>query len=154
GLGQFALDDGQLAIAVLEDGVGAAEERKLHLLVLRAGVHLRGQFAELHFEFGEILFAGFKTLGEAGALHLGEAGLVLGLLLLRTKIKDSLLGVLHALGERSTFGLLFVERTGLFFERGTTSLGITAQSAHATVEFSERGAQPLPLMMTMGEREL
>ena len=38
--GQFAFENRQLAIAILEDGVGAAEQGKLHLLVLRAGVDL------------------------------------------------------------------------------------------------------------------
>ena len=53
-LGQLGLDDGELAVAILEDGVGAAEERQLELLVLRAGVHLGRQLVELHFEFAEV----------------------------------------------------------------------------------------------------
>ena len=50
-LGQLAFEDGQLTIAILKDGIGTAEHRELHLLILCPRIDLRGELPELHLEF-------------------------------------------------------------------------------------------------------
>ncbi len=154
GLGQLALKNGQFAVAVLKYGVGAAEQAQLHLLVLCARVNLRGQFFQLHLEFGKVVPARRDALGKPGAPDLRQTGLVLGLFLLRTQVEHRLLGVLHPLVERAARVLLPVEGTGAFLERGAPCVGIAPEGGNAAVEFAQGGAELAVLKTALSEREV
>ncbi len=134
--------------------IGAAEQRELHLLVLRAGVHLRSQLAELHLEFTEVVLAGGEPVDEALTTDVRHVGGVLSLLALRAEIEDGLLCVLHALHQRRARGLLLVESAGLLVERGAAGVGLAAETGDAALEVGERGGELAPLEIALRQREV
>ena len=151
---QLPLDDGQLAVALLEGGVGTAEQAEWELLVLRPAVGLRGHLAELHLELGQVVAARLDALLEAGLLDPGETGLILGLLLLRTQIKDRLLRLLHALVVVAAAGLDFIQLALAFLQRGAVRLGRGAQGGDIRLQSGDGGAQLPPLPAAVGEAEV
>ena len=105
---ELTLGDSQLPVALLVGGVAAAEQFQLLLLVLRAGVGLRRDLAQLHFQLIDAATGGGKPVLKAGPFDLGEVGAVLRGLALRTHVEDGLLRVLHPLpqppAERAALG--------------------------------------------------
>ncbi len=153
-LRQLGFDHGKFAVAILEDGVGATKERELLLLVLRAGIDLRGQLVELEFEFAEVGTGGFEAVGETGAFDLGKIGGVFSLFFFRTQIEDRLLRFLHALVELAATGFLAFESGLLLLKVSATRLGSGAELDDLFFEAGERGADLRVVVTVMREREV
>ncbi|OQB95849.1 MAG: hypothetical protein BWX86_01052 [Verrucomicrobia bacterium ADurb.Bin122] len=151
---ELALDHGELAVAVLESGVGAAEQVELHLLVLRAGVDLFVELADLHLDFAEVGARRLQALGEAVALEVGHVGGVFGLLFLRTNVVHGLLRILHALVERGTLGAAALDGRLLRLQARAARLGLGAQRGDLCLQLAQGRAQLRVLPAAVREREM
>ena len=111
-LAQRPLADGQVAVPLLKDGVGAAEQVELHLLVLRPGVSLHGDFAQLHLDFPEPRPRGGQPVLQTRPLRHSQRCGAFGLLLPGAQIVHGFLGCLDALVQVAAM-LLALVKAGL-----------------------------------------
>ena len=153
-LREFAFNDRELTVALLEDGVAAAEKAELVLFILRGGVALGGDFAQLHLEFAEIAAGRTEAILEAGTTDVREIGGVFGGFFLRAHVVNSLLGVLHALVETTAQTLLLFERDFLFFATGATAISFGTQGGDIGFERAERGGELGVMKTAPGEAEV
>ena len=153
-LGGLGFDHRELAVAVLEHGVGAAEQGELHLFVLRAGVDLRGQLVELHVELAQVGARSLQAVGKPGAFNHRKVGGILGLFLFRAQIENRLLGLLHALVELGAAGFLALEGGLLLLQVGAAGLGGGAQLNDLLLQMRQGRADLSVVVTVMGQREV
>ena len=153
-LGGLGFDDRELAVAILEHGVGAAEQGELHLFILRASVDLRGQLVELHVELAQTGARRLQAVGQTGALDQGKIGGVLGLFFFRTQIENRLLGLLHALVELGATGFLAFKGGLLLLQVGAAGLGGGAQLDNLLLQMREGGTDLGVVVTVMGQRKV
>ena len=153
-LAQLPIGDGHLAVALLEHGITAAEQTQLHLLVLRPGVHLCRHLAELHFNFTEIVPRRGEPVVETAAADLCEIGRIFRRFLLRTQIKYSLLGILHALVESSPQRFFLVQLRLLRFQTFAPRIRLGPQRDHFDLQCSERRTEFRMVVTAPRQREV
>jgi len=117
------------------------EQAELHLLILRSGVGLCGDFTKLHFELAEIVARRRQPVLQSAALDQREIRRVFRGFLLRTKIEHRLLRVLHALVQTAARGFFFVERRLLCSKIGAALVRLGAQRSDLGLECAEGGGE-------------
>ena len=151
---EFALDDRELAVALLENGIGTAEQIQELLLVGGAAVHLRAHLPQLHLEFRQVVAARLDALLEAGPLDPGETGLVLRLFLLGTQVEGGLLRVLQALVVVAAARLELVQVALAHVERRTMRFGRGPQAGDVGLQPRDRGAELAALPSAVRQAEM
>ena len=147
---KLGFEHGELAVAVLENRVGTAEQGELHLFVLRAAIDLRFQLAQLHFELSKIGLRAGQTLGQAAAFDLGEVGGVLRLLFFRAQIEDRLLRLLHALVQADTRRFFLLQLGLLLLEMSAAGLGGGTKLDHVFLQGRELGGEDGVMIAVVG----
>jgi hypothetical protein len=153
-LAELAVRDRELAVVLLVDGVAAAEEAELELLVLGTRVDLGRHLAQLHLEFAERVPGPLEPVAEPRPPDPGHVRRVLGVLLLGPEVKDRLLGVLHPLVEPAAVGLARLEAGLLAVEGAPAFLGLGAQARERDLEGCDRFREPAVLQGAPGEAQV
>ena len=152
--GQLALDDAELAIALLEDGIAAAEQLELRLLVGRTRIHLRRDFAQLHFDFAERVARRRQPVLEAAALDLRQVGRIFRRLALRAQVEHRLLRILHALIQPAAMRPLLGQRGLLRFKILPALVRRRPQRRHLRVQLAKRRGQLRVMIAAPGKRQM
>jgi hypothetical protein len=95
----LAVGDRDIAIPLLESGVGRTEQPQLHLAILGTAVDLLAHLAQLHLDLAEVIARSGQPLAQASASGVCKRRRVAGSLDARSNIVNGLLRLLHAAPE-------------------------------------------------------